>query len=80
MRKVFYPYQLHDLTDGSKDIHAMITKDGNQAGRTPNGRELNEGSVVVHQRLEVLGAFRDHPVELARENSGISGDNLLTLM
>lgn len=57
----------------------MITENGNQAGRAAQGRELNEGSVVMHQRFEVLSAFRNHPVELARQNRGVSGDNLLAL-
>ena len=73
------PYQLHYRADSSVYVYTMIAEDGDQAGRATNGRKLNEGRVVVHKRFEIFSAFRDHPVKFARQDGGISGDDLLAL-
>ena len=57
----------------------MIAKDGDQARRAAQRRELDERRVVMHERFEILSAFGNHPVKLARKDRRVSGDNLLAL-
>lgn len=79
MNRAHGTYQLHDSANSPLNVHPVITQDSDHARRTADRRKLDECCVVMHQRLEILCAFGDHPVKLARKNSGISGDDLLAL-
>lgn len=40
---------------------------------------MNEGSVIVHDSFQIVRAIREHPVQLAWENSGVSRNYRFTL-
>lgn len=54
--------ELHDRANCSLDVDPVISKDGDQACRAADGRELNKCGIIIHDHLEVLGAIRDHPI------------------
>ena len=57
----------------------MVSIDSDHARGTTNRRELDERSIVMHNGLQIFGAFRDHPIELTRKYRGVPGDELLAL-
>lgn len=72
-------HQSHNRSNSPLDVDAVVTVNRDQTRLTPDGREVDESSVVVHDLLEVFEAIREHPVELAREDGRVAGDDALAL-
>ena len=63
---------MHDSPNGALYVDLMIAKNRDQTGRAAERREHDEGAIVVHDGLEVIGAFKNHPIKFARKNGRIS--------
>lgn len=50
----------------------MVTVDRDQASRAAERREVDEGGIVVHNALQLLGSIRDHPVQFAGKDGRVS--------
>lgn len=57
----------------------MVAIDGDEADLAANCREVDERAVVVHDLLKFLKTIHEHPIELAREDSRVAGDDALAL-
>lgn len=71
--------QLHDGTASALNIDTMIAENADKACLTSDGGKMNVRSVVGHDRLELVQALEQHPIELAREDGGISRNERFTL-
>jgi hypothetical protein len=72
-------HQSHNRPNRPLDVHAVISVHRDQARLTTDRREIDEGPVIVHDLLEVLETVREHPVEFAREDGRVAGDDALAL-
>jgi hypothetical protein len=62
---VGHSHQLHDRTDGPRDVDAVVTIDGDDTGGTAQGREPDKGGIIVHDRYNVVCTVRDEPIQLS---------------
>lgn len=72
--------QRHDCTNRAFDRDSVVAVDSEKAGLGADGREIDKGTIVDDDGLEVVHPLKKHPVELARQDCGISGYNALALV
>lgn len=56
-------HQLHDRTDGPRNVHSMVTVNRDDAGGAAQRRETNESRVIIHYGHNIIGTVRYEPVQ-----------------
>lgn len=57
----------------------MVPVHRDQARRASEGREVNKSCIVADNRLEIVCAVGHHPIQLARQDRRVSGNDRLAL-
>jgi hypothetical protein len=70
---------LHYGTNCSLDVDPVVAVNRDQAGLTADGREIDKGAIVVHRLPDLIQPAGEHPIELARKNGGVSGNDAFAL-
>lgn len=70
-------YQEHDCANRSMYVYSFIAVDADDARLATKRRELEVSGVIRHDSLEVVQALCEHPIELARDDGAVAGDNRL---
>ena len=76
---VRHTHQSHQASDSALNVDPMIAKDRDKARLRPNRWSLDIRAVIVHDLLDLVDSFRQKPVQLAREDCGITGDDQAAL-